>query len=62
MPEIYECLFGIAQLFRCFSSEDKKLERDLNAYEEQTLDEMARIRLNLYKDFGYKSEFDKVFE
>ncbi len=62
MPEIYECLFGLAQLFRCFSNDDKKFEKELNAYEEQTLDQMAQIRLNLYKDYGYSSDFERAFK
>ena len=61
MPEIYECLFGLAQLFRFVSRADKKLDQELKAYEAQTLDEMEQIRLNLYKDFGYHSEFSNAF-
>ncbi len=62
MPEIYECLFGLAQLFKCFSNNDKKFEQELDAYEAKTLDEMAQIRLNLFKDYGYKSEFERAFQ
>ena len=61
MPEIYECLFGLAQLFRFFSKADKELEKELNNYESKTFDKMEQIRLNLYKDFGYHSEFSKAF-
>ena len=50
MPEISLCLFDLKQLLKLFPKQDKELRRKI-------LD--SENRLNLFKDFGYQSEFDE---
>ena len=53
MPEIYECIYGLAQLLRLLPKEDKKFEKELNDYECQTFDDMENNRVKLFQEFGY---------
>lgn len=60
MPEISFCLFDLKQLFKLFPKVDREFESKIDEYERKTQEDMAQIRLNLYSDFGYESEFDKA--
>ena len=59
MPEISLCLFDLKQLLRLFPKQDKELRRKILDYEQKDQENMAENRLNLFKDFGYQSEFDE---
>lgn len=59
MPEISLCLFDLKQLLRLFPKQDKELRRKILDYEQKAQENMAENRLNLFKDFGYQSEFDE---
>ena len=59
MPEISLCLFDLKQLLRLFPKQDKEVRRKILDYEQKAQENMAENRLNLFKDFGYQSEFDE---
>ena len=61
MPEIYECFYGLAQLTRLFTSEDKSFLEALKEFERKSEIEMAQNRLKLYTDYGYTSEFQEMY-
>lgn len=61
MPEIYECFYGLAQLSKLFSSEDRTFLKELKEFEQKTELEMAENRLKLFTDYGYTSEFDHAY-
>ena len=61
MPEIYECFYGLAELTKFFTQEDKTFLKKLQEFEEKTEEEMAKNRLKLYTDYGYTNEFDQVY-
>ena len=60
MPEIYECFFGLAQLAKLFTLEDKSFLKEFEAFEERTEQEMAQNRIKLYTDYGYTSEIEHI--
>jgi len=48
MPEINLFLFDLAYLFKLFPNRDKDFEREIADYEQQTNENMAQIRINLF--------------
>lgn len=58
MPEISLCLFDLKQILKLFPKEDRTLREKILEYEQKAREDMAYNRWNLFKDFGYQSEFD----
>lgn len=49
MPEISLFLFDLEQLFKLFPKEDKDLNEKFLEYEINAFEQMAKIRVNLFK-------------
>lgn len=60
MPEIDFFLFDLEHLLKLFSGSNNNLQQDVADYECETHKNMIQIRMNLFSEFGYKSDLDKV--
>lgn len=61
MPEIYEMIFNISELFRFLPKEDNEFTQQIEHYESQLERDMAQNRVRLFGDYGYESDFEKTY-
>lgn len=61
MPEIYEMFFNLSELFRLLPKEDNEVEEQIKHYENKLAQDMAENRIRLFGDYGYESEFEKLY-
>ena len=53
MPEIFECFFNLGELLRLIPTENINMDREIQEYENKTLDDMAQNRIKLFEQYGY---------